>query len=121
MHPDHLLLLNLETQLLTPQTRRDTNILNGLIAEDFEELSSDGRVISRHEVIDWLTKGESDVLWTITNFRTRPLSGDIAVATYVAVKIQTNAAPRRSMRSSIWRRLGDRWQMVFHQGTRLGD
>jgi hypothetical protein len=26
-------------------------------------------------------------------------------------------APANSLRSSIWRRQGEQWQMVFHQGT----
>jgi hypothetical protein len=27
----------------------------------------------------------------------------------------------RSLRSSIWKFMDDRWQMVFHQGTVLGE
>ena len=46
----------------------------------------------------------------LEDFRVRELSSSICLATY-----RTGS----SLRSSIWRRIGDAWQMVFHQGTAL--
>nr|WP_242947776.1 hypothetical protein [Desulfosporosinus lacus] len=47
------------------------------------------------------------------------LAPDVVLATYRAVKSnESREEMRNSLRSSIWKFLDGRWQMVFHQGTR---
>jgi hypothetical protein len=47
-------LFHLEQQLLQPSTRRDATALTSLLAEDFREFGSSGRVYTRQQIIDAL-------------------------------------------------------------------
>jgi hypothetical protein len=48
------------------------------------------------------------------------LAADIILATYRATKTEVDGQQSYSLRSSIWRKNGDKWQMFFHQGTAAG-
>jgi hypothetical protein len=48
------------------------------------------------------------------------LTADVALVTYRVVRRdRTEESTAASLRSSVWRHHGGRWQMVFHQGTRV--
>jgi hypothetical protein len=54
----------------------------------------------------------------ITDFRVVELSGNVVLATYRVSRFDTSfESIAHSLRSSVWRRSGDRWKIVFHQGT----
>jgi hypothetical protein len=42
------------------------------------------------------------------------------VAYRTVSRISTTGEQRRTLRSSIWKRIDGRWQMIFHQGTAMG-
>jgi hypothetical protein len=52
---------NLEEKLLHSDVRKNPEILNELLSEDFEEIGSIGKISSREEVIDWLVTKEKDI------------------------------------------------------------
>nr|WP_242876402.1 DUF4440 domain-containing protein [Desulfosporosinus hippei] len=55
----------------------------------------------------------------IEDFQVKVLATDVVLATYRAVKTnESREEMRNSLRSSIWKFIDGRWQMVFHQGTR---
>jgi hypothetical protein len=88
-----------------------------LLAEDFVEFGSSGRVFNRTEIIAALAK-ETATKRSLTEFKATMLSEDVALVTYRATRRSTgDAAAVSALRSSIWRRRDGRWQMVFHQGT----
>ena len=59
---------------------------------------------------------------SLTHFKTMVLASDVVLVTYRAVcKRGSEASPEASLRSSIWKRINRRWQMLFHQGTVTGD
>jgi hypothetical protein len=60
---------------------------------------------------------ESDAAFAIAEFRTSELAPGVVLATYRATAQVADAAPRRSLRSSLWVRRSERWQLRFHQGT----
>ncbi len=113
---DHELLLRLEHRLLSPEVRHSRDELVELLAENFVEFGSSGRVYDRPAIISELG-GESDVQIAITDFRTIVLSRDVILATYRAAYHMADGVPHHSLRSSIWQMTAGRWQMVFHQGT----
>jgi hypothetical protein len=105
-------LRTLEEHLLDPTVRRSSSQVRELLADDFIEFGSSGRVYDKPTVIEALKQDPGfDGPRTISNFNARELSPSVALVTYQIVESST-------LRSSIWRFDGDRWQMVFHQGTR---
>jgi hypothetical protein len=52
----------------------------------------------------------------ISAFAIRVLADEVVLATYTCT-IYGPDSNSESLRSSIWRRQGQQWQMAFHQGT----
>jgi hypothetical protein len=74
-------LFHLEQQLLEPSTHRDTTALTSLLAEDFREFGSSGRVYTRQQIIDALAT-ESPRTITLSEPRCQQLAEDLALLTY---------------------------------------
>ena len=108
----------LENKLLHTDVRKNPELLTSLLAEDFEEIGSSGIVNTRAEVVEWLTRKEQDITWTLSHFRVKLLSENIVLANYQAIKNGTTSS-KGSIRSSIWQRNNGNWQMIFHQATKL--
>ncbi|MDH5692716.1 MAG: DUF4440 domain-containing protein [Gammaproteobacteria bacterium] len=110
----------LEEKLLHSDVRSNPELLDELLAQEFEEIESTGRLTSRREVVDWLLNKEVNTRWSLDAFRIKPLSEEVVLAVYVATKLNTeNKKSKGSMRCSIWQRHGDNWKMIFHQGTNI--
>ena len=107
----------LEERLLTPEVRAAPEELARLLADDFLEFGSSGRVFDRQQVIATLPLQPKEQ-FALTDFQVRLLAPTIALAMYRVIQSgEQHEAPQGSLRSSIWRRTAGRWQMVFHQGT----
>jgi hypothetical protein len=107
----------LELRLLDPAVRRSPQELDRLLADDFFEIGSSGRVFHNKARIIASLAEESGLLFSLHEFETRALGEGVVLATYrVVAQIGESEAPRRSLRSSIWVHRGS-WQLVFHQGT----
>lgn len=107
----HTRLRKLETELLGEDARRNPLVLERLLAADFLEFSASGTVWRKQATIEAL-KAEVFVERSISDFALNPISEDAALLTY------TCTSPRsKSLRSSIWRRNAEGWQLYFHQGT----
>lgn len=106
----------LEERLFEQHTRLDADALEQLLAEGFVEFGASGMAWTRAEVIGALP-AQPFVQRTLSDFQLRDLAEDVVLATY---RCQAPGAEgvTQSLRSSIWRRQGNRWQLVFHQGTR---
>jgi len=105
--------LDLEQRLL-PGAGTAREDLEELLDEDFQEIGSSGVVHDRQSVVTALV-AEQSAGWWITNFQAKPLSDDVVLVTYVAMRRGGGS----SLRSSIWKRTGARWRMTFHQGTKM--
>jgi hypothetical protein len=54
----------------------------------------------------------------LTHFKTLVLAPGVVLVTYRAGREHgSEASSEASLRSSIWKRIDGRWQMLFHQGT----
>jgi hypothetical protein len=106
-------LCSLEERLLQPEVRKSVKELEALLADDFIEFGSSGRIFNKQQVIDGLVN-ESPVQMTLMDFNAKLLAPDVALTTYRVVKHQDR---RCSLRSSIWKWKEGKWQMFFHQGT----
>jgi len=111
------LLYNLENRLLQPELRHSRAELERLLADEFVEFGSGGRIYNRQSIIEELGK-ESNARGSITDFKLVSLAPNVALVTYRAAFSEGEGEPaHHSLRSSIWKKVGDNWQMVFHQGT----
>jgi hypothetical protein len=106
-------LLELEQKLLQPDIRRDPKALDSLLADEFREFGSSGRIFDKRSVIEALHQ-ESHSAFSIRDFSVVLVADGVALATYVAVSANTS-----SLRSSLWVMRDDQWRMLFHQGTRV--
>ncbi|NLU42649.1 MAG: DUF4440 domain-containing protein [Firmicutes bacterium] len=53
-----------------------------------------------------------------TDFEARQIGPDVVLLTYrAAVRDRDMGRTTWTLRSSLWRRRDDEWQLVFHQGT----
>lgn len=111
-------LCELELQLLTSSVRHNRDAVSHLLAEEFREFGSSGRVFDKQQILDALMN-ESPAEISMADFKTTVLADGIALVTYRACRQNdTQSKPAISLRSSIWVMRDGRWQMVFHQGTK---
>ena len=106
----------LEECLLTREARADREQLDSLMADDFFEFGSSGRVWDKAAVLRELP-GEESFSFSVSDFQARQLGTDTVLATY-RVRMESGGSSRSSLRSSVWASRDGRWQMLFHQGTR---
>lgn len=103
----------LEENLLNPEVRSSRTELKKLLADDFFEFGSSGKVLYKGE--DIAEDGIRIVRMTLSDFELHPLSESIVLSTY---RIFNEDSKQHSLRSSIWKLNEDKWKMVFHQGTK---
>lgn len=104
-------LKKLENHHLQLSTRESTAKLNRLLAEDFWEIGSSGIPYDKAFCLD---QGVVLTEMTLHHYEIQPLSEDTALATYY---VEDTTRHRNTLRSSIWKKLDERWQLYFHQGT----
>jgi hypothetical protein len=97
----------LEELLLTPAVRASRFELESLLSDQFVEFGSSGRVYSKAEMIEALIASPGCTA-TVSDFRVLALAANVMLATYRS---------EHALRSSLWRREGNDWRMIFHQGT----
>jgi hypothetical protein len=113
-------LRELEERLLQSNVRKSAADLDILLAADFVEFGSSGRVFDKRQIIENL-RTESFGRRSLMDFKTVPLAPGVVLTTYRAVRHgDAGKQPTYSLRSSVWKLIDNRWQMVFHQGTLAG-
>lgn len=131
-HADHLsaYLEGLEEFLFDPVERRDVAAISNLLAEDFREFGTSGRIYTKLDILAELAT-EQPVVVTLTDFLCELASPGVALVTYKSLSSPDDRAPTQALRSSLWVQRPQqvysaaasnremRWQMLFHQGTRL--
>ena len=112
---DHL--RQLEECLLQPRVRRSAEEVSELLASEFIEFGSSGRIFDKRQIIASLPT-EPAVRRSLVDFNTSVLAPGLVLVTYRVIRQGTSDQPPiYSLRSSMWKLIEGRWQMVFHQGT----
>ena len=106
-------LLDLERMLLDPEVRHSRVAVELLLHPHFKEYGSSGRVYDRETMIRMMNREASGEI-TIRDFEVRMLSADVALVTYRSV-----GQDQEARRSSVWLKDDGRWQVIFHQGTKV--
>lgn len=118
MEDDANTLRQLEMELLDPTTRRDRDKVGELLADEFVEIGSTGKQHDKAAVIAALSaEGEAAPVRQVNDLRVMPVTAGVALVTYRVRRVYPDGTVTHSLRSSLWRRCGGRWRMVFHQGT----
>lgn len=118
--PETDLLRQLEEELLKPEVRKSAERLGALLADEFLEFGSSGHAYDKAQIIMALQDERPDAALhvSLTEFTARRLAPDVVPVTYRTRRRGGPAMPEVSrLRSSIWKLIDGRWQMVFHQGT----
>ena len=110
-------LIELEQLLVQPATRLSVELLNRYLADDFYEIAATGRCFGKADVLERLPL-ETPPAITQQDFNCRVLADGLAQLTYRAtIQRQGDDTLAYSVRSSLFRFDGEKWQMIFHQGT----
>ena len=111
-------LRDLEEKLLRADLRRDTDFLRSVLAEEFREFGSSGRIFDKATTIELLA-AETYGGFSLSEFKALPVNRHAVLVTYRAQESGSDtSAAAASLRSSVWVWREGRWQMLFHQGTR---
>jgi hypothetical protein len=112
-------LRKLEESLLDTAVRRDRKKMRSMLAENFLEFGSSGRIWNRNSIIELLSQETAFVPPAIEDFRCAFLTDDVTLVTYRTVRTDPETGEvLASLRSSIWKNESGTWRMRFHQGTR---
>ena len=109
-------LRRLEEELFERTVRQDGARLSELLAEDFQEFGSSGRVFTRAEIVAEL-RGETERTISLREFQARLVADKVVLVTYRATRVEAKRPEVETRRSSLWVMRDGRWQIVFHQGT----
>lgn len=104
-------LLYLEELLISLEEGKKQNLFQELIADDFLEIGSSGKVYTKDAVFEAL-KHEKERNIVITGAVIKCISENIYLLVY-----QSQEPERIVKRSSIWVKNENKWQILFHQGT----
>jgi hypothetical protein len=107
-----------EEALLDPAVRRDRTRVGELLADDFVEFGSSGRMWTRDEILDLLARETPEPI-RMADFECALLAEDVALITYRASRTDARTGIQfSSLRCSIWTKKPGWWRLRFHQGTR---
>lgn len=106
-------LLPLEKKLLAVGADCDRDCIESLLAEDFREFGTTGKVWDRASMVRELVRIPAR-RHRLSDVHCTPITHDQALLHY-----RTVVNGRESLRSSLWVHRDGRWQMQFHQGTRV--
>lgn len=105
----HKVLESQERELASPDTRKDRSRVSELLADDFEEYGSSGRVFQKSDVLASL---DSTVNYSLTDFSFRDIAKGITL-----VKYKSSTESQAALRSSIWVQSNGSWRLLHHQAT----
>lgn len=113
------LIRRLEEELFKQTIRGSPEAVSRLLADDFVEFGRSGGVHRKDEVISSLAAEGAGAVEARTagDFDLKSLADDVVLLTYRSHRLGAGGQELDTLRSSIWKFIEGRWQMVFHQGT----
>lgn len=112
------LLTALETELHGSSTRGNVSRLSALLHDDFEEVGRSGARYRRDDVLVALPAETRDTTLASDGFRMAVQSEVFVLLTYRSARVDMDGRlTAHTLRSSLWQKMGDGWQLRYHQGT----
>jgi len=114
-------LRELEESHLRSDVRSSSESMQALLADEFIEFGSSGRIFDRAAAIAAVA-GQPGFESRIDDFVVRALSPEVALTMYrLSAWTTPGGQARVTLRSSVWMHRAGRWSMVFHQGTLVSE
>jgi hypothetical protein len=112
-------LLDRERALLDPAVRRNPALVSELLADDFLEIGSSGKMWSRERILELLAT-EDYRQPAIEDFKCALIAEKVALVTYRTLRTDAESGQTAAvLRSSLWIQESGVWRMRFHQGTKI--
>ena len=96
------------------KTKQD---IENQICDEFWEVGASGNVYTRQDVIETLLERYNDPshqdIWEAKDFALTQIAPNNYLLTYILIQNKT----RVTRRSTIWRKVGGNWKILYHQGT----
>jgi hypothetical protein len=108
----------LEERLAMPAPSESRDTLGALLAPEFREFGSSGRIYDAASTLDALIPGGCPPV-ILEDFKAVSMTEGVVLVTYLSRSFAGPGWKPPALRSSLWIRRASGWQMVFHQGTRL--
>jgi len=111
--PDNVtfkLIHELEIELSKPQTRSNPQRLSALLHDEFKEIGASGRTYKKADVLR--ESPSNNNLYQLSDFSFKTLSSDCILIEYQSISNGVTA-----LRSSIWIKENNKWQILHHHGT----
>ncbi len=87
------------------------------MCDEFCEVGASGNVYTKQDVIETLLERYNDTdyqdIWEAKDFELTTIAPDNYLLTYVLIQDKTRA----TRRSTLWRKVGGNWKILYHQGT----
>ncbi len=115
---DHKIIIEREQLLHSHSVRKNAEELRKYLHDSFLEYGSSGKVYSFADIIVRLPTEDGTTSIEAQGFKIQALSSDCALLTYESKRIVPEGLTIRTLRSSVWKKFGSEWQMIFHQGTK---
>jgi len=108
---------DLEESHLRFDVRSSAESMGALLADEFIEFGSSGRILDRTSVLASIS-GNAACQFRIDAFAVRALAPGAVLTTYrLSAWSDSESQARVTLRSSVWVHRTGRWLLVFHQGT----
>ena len=108
----------LESELHHPGVRSSRARLEALLHPDFREVGRSGRPYTRETVIEHLAAQSAPPDVVASDHELVVLAPDVALLTYRSAHREPDGTlTLAALRSSVWRRDGPGWRLLYHQGT----
>jgi hypothetical protein len=102
-----------------PQFGRSRRDFENMTHEEFWETGASGARYSREYVLNVLETRPPDPnesSWVTSEFQCREIAADNYLLTYTLAQ-----GTRVTRRATLWRRTGEGWKILYHQGTTVTD
>ena len=89
-----------------------------ILAPDFFEFGRSGRTYARKDTLYGSRSHEINAQIPLKDFKVHQITNDVIQITYSS-EVSNNNEIERGNRSSIWVKSNEKWQLRFHQGTKI--
>lgn len=108
----------LELELHHPGVRCSVTRLHQLLHKDFHEVGRSGRAYDRETIICFLGEQKMSPSVASDDFLLAQLASDVVLLTYRSAHQRPEGTlENHTLRSSVWVRVAESWQLRYHQGT----
>ena len=100
------------------EVRSNRDLIDKLLHDDFVEFGRSGKAYDKSQILKELQDFKGTLEISSSDFEFKLIDEAVVLVTYKSAHLNSsNEETRHSLRSSIWQKTEQGWQMRFHQGT----